>query len=106
MVCPMARKKSGKSRSGAKKKLRASRSNRVFLGVFGGLAEYFENAPARALAMGKGRRIADHDVEAPLARQEALEHLACLARDLLHASRVEAREFVIASRARVRKYRT
>ena len=41
----MARKKSGKSRSGAKKKLRASRSNRVFLGVFGGLAEYFEADP-------------------------------------------------------------
>jgi len=45
MVYPMARKKSGKSRSVAKKKLHASRSNRVFLGVFGGLAEYFEADP-------------------------------------------------------------
>ena len=51
--------------------------------------------------MGEGGRIADHDVETPLARQEALEHLARLTRDLLHASRVQAREFVVPPGARV-----
>src|SRR5208283_355626 len=46
--------------------------------------------------------IADHNVEAALARQEAFENLARLGRDLLHAGRIEARELVVAPRARVR----